>query len=103
MNMQVKTGVGVLALPPTIVGQLPDNRLTYKQLREDRIIKVQLADIENKEPVGGTKVELHLFPEGVIPGVGDPTYVVATKFKADQAGGDWTYPIEFDVSVTALI
>lgn len=103
MNMQVKTGVGVLALPPTIDGQLSDKRLTYKQLREDRIIKVQLADIEDKGSDGGAKVELHLFPEGVTPSVGDPTYLVATKFKAEQAGGDWTYPIEFDVPVTALI
>lgn len=103
MNTQVKTGGGVLALRPIVVDQLPDNRLTYKQLREDRSIKVKLTDIEDKSSEGGAKVELHLFPEGVIPSVGDPTYVVATKVKADQAGGDWTYPIEFDVSVTPLI
>jgi len=100
MNMQVKAGVGVLALPPTIVGQLPDKRLTYKQLREDRIIKVQLADIDDKSPDGGAKVELHLFPKGETPVEFDPTYVVATKFKIDQVGGDWAFPIEFDVPVT---
>lgn len=103
MNMQVKTGGGVLALPPTIVDQLPDNRLTFKQLREDRIIKVRLADIDDKSPEGGAKVELHLFPKGVVPVEFDPQYVVATRFKADQAGGDWDFPIEFDVPVTTLI
>lgn len=103
MNMQVKTDGGVLALPPTIVDQLPDKRLTYKQLREDRIIKVRLADIDDKSPDGGAKVELHLFPKGVIPVEFDPTYVVGTKLKADQVGGDWTFPIEFDVPVTSLI
>ncbi|MHC8400869.1 hypothetical protein ACYZTX_15705 [Pseudomonas sp. MDT1-17] len=103
MNMQVKTDVGILALPPTIVGLLPDKRFTYKQLREDRIIKVQLADIDDKSPDGGAKVELHLFPKGVTPVEFDPTYVVETKFKADAPGGDWTFPIEFDVSVTSLI
>lgn len=103
MNMQVKTGVGVLALPPTIVGQLPDNRLTYKQLREDRIIRVELADIDDKSQDGGARVELHLFPEGVTPVEFDPTHVVATKLKADQPTGDWIFPIQFDIPVTSLI
>ncbi|MGV8888063.1 MAG: hypothetical protein ACOH2P_08460 [Pseudomonas sp.] len=103
MNMQVKTGGGILALPPTIVGQLPDNRLTYKQLREDRIVKVQLTNIDDQSPDGGAKVELHLFPKGVIPVEFDPAYVVATKHKADAPGGNWTFPIDFDVPVTSLI
>ncbi|WP_309677455.1 hypothetical protein [Pseudomonas sp.] len=102
MNMQVKTGGGVLALPPIIVDQLPDNRLTYKQLREDRSIKVWLTDIKDESDVGGVKVELHLFPKGVIPVERDPTYVVGTKLKADQPGGNWTFPIEFDVPVTTM-
>ena len=102
MNMQVKMG-GVLALPPTIVDQLADGRLTHKQLREDRRIKVLLADIDDKSPDGGARVELHLFPKGVIPVEFDPTYVVGTKLKVDQAGGDWTFPIEFDVPVDTLI
>jgi hypothetical protein len=103
MNMQVKTGVGVLALPPTIVDQLPDGRLTYQQLRVDRSIKVQLADIDEIGPDSGTKVELHMFPRGVEPIEFDPTYVVATRFKANEPGGDWTFPIEFDVPTTSLI
>ncbi|MFS2096713.1 hypothetical protein ACCC96_27310 [Pseudomonas sp. Pseusp11] len=102
MNMQVKMG-GIFALPPTIVGQLADGRLTHKQLREDRLVKVQLADIDDKSPEGGARVELHLFPEGVVPVEFDPTYVVGTKLKINQAGGDWTYPIEFDVPVDKLI
>lgn len=103
MNMQVKTGGGILALPPTIAGQLADGRLTYKQLREDRIIKVRLADIDDKSPDGGAKVELHVFPKGTIPVEFDPTYLVGTKLKADQAGGDWTFPIEFDVAADKFI
>lgn len=102
MNMQVKTGGGVLALPPIIVDQLPDNRLTYKQLREDRSIKVWLTNIKDEGDDGGVKVELHLFQKGVIPVELDPTYVVGTKLKADQPGGNWTFPIEFDVPVTTL-
>ncbi|WP_460145888.1 hypothetical protein [Pseudomonas sp. S2_A02] len=102
MNMQVKIG-GILALPPTIVGKLADDRLTYKQLREDRIVKVQLADIDDKSPEGGAKVELHVFPKGVIPVEFDPTYVVGTKLKVDQTGGDWTFPIEFDVPADKFV
>lgn len=36
MNMQAKTGGGALALPPTIVDQLADGRLTYQQLKVDK-------------------------------------------------------------------
>ncbi|WP_420231522.1 hypothetical protein ACN079_20030 [Pseudomonas sp. ABY48] len=96
MNMQVKSG-GVLAEPPVIVGQLPDNRLTYQQLKVDGTIEVQLASIADQSPEGGAKVELHLFPKGEEPIEHDPTYVIATQLKADQSGGDWTFPIKFQV------
>ncbi|WP_259698461.1 hypothetical protein [Pseudomonas brassicacearum] len=103
MNMQVKTGGGILALPPTIVGQLPGGRLTHQQLRVDRQITVQLADIDDKSPDGAAKIELHSFPKGVTPVEFDPTYVVLTLLKADQPGGDWTFPIDFVFATTTLI
>ncbi|WP_457970185.1 hypothetical protein M1D68_10065 [Pseudomonas sp. R4-84] len=96
MNIQVKSG-GVLAEPPIIVGQLPDNRLTYQQLKVDGSIEVQLASIVDESPEGGSKVELHLFPKGETPVENDPTYVIATQLKADQPGGDWSFPIKFQV------
>jgi hypothetical protein len=103
MNMQVKTGGGILALPPTIVGQLPDGRLTYQQLKVDKQITVQLADVDDKGPNGSVKIELHVFPKGANPDLNEPTYVVLTKFKDEQPGGDWTFPIDFVIDTTALI
>jgi hypothetical protein len=97
MNMQVKSG-GVLAEPPTIVGQLPDNRLTYQQLAVDKTIEVQLARIEEATGDGGVEVELYLFPKGQTLVPRDPTFLVATKFRADQPGDAWTFPISFQVS-----
>jgi hypothetical protein len=102
MNMQVKTGGGILALPPTIVGQLPDGRLTYQQLRVDNQLTVQLADIDDKSPDGAAKIELMVFPKGVTPVEFDPTYVVLTKNKDEQTGGDWSFPIDFVIATTML-
>jgi len=96
MNMQVKSG-GILAEPPSIVGQLPDKRLTYQQLKVDRTIEVQLASIADETDEGGIKVELHRFPRGVTPEPNDPSYVIATQLKASQPGGAWTFPIKFQV------
>ena len=104
MNMQFNAG-GILALPPVIEGQLADKRLTHKQLREDRLLKVTLADVPDKGPEGAMKIDLHVFPKGAIIEVDstDPTFIVASKNRSDQPGGDWSFPIEFDVPVTSLI
>lgn len=102
MNVQVKSGGDVLAVPPVVVDQLSDNRLTYKQLREDRKIKVRLTSIDDTSVEGGAKVELYLFPEGASVVEGDPTYLVGRKYKADQPGGVWAFPVEFDVDVGNL-
>jgi hypothetical protein len=102
MNMQFNAG-GILALPPVIVDQLPDNRLTYKQLREDRSLKVTLADVPDKGPDGAVKIDLHILPKGTPINVFDPTFIVASKMRSDQSGGDWSFPIEFDAPVTTLI
>lgn len=103
MNMQVKSGRSVLALPPVVVDNLPDGRLTYKQLIEERHFKVELTEIDDMSPDGGARVELHLFPKGTIPVEFDPTFVVATKLRADEPGGDWTFPIVFDVDIPANV
>ncbi|MXR30800.1 hypothetical protein [Pseudomonas sp. PICF6] len=104
MNTQVKSGGGVFAESPVIVGQLADGRLTYQQLKTDRRLKVELADIDDKVR-GGARITLHLFPRGE---VADPdpyvtTYIVAEKIRADEAGDVWTFPIEFDVPVDSLV
>lgn len=101
MNMQVKSG-GVLALPPTIVGVLPDGRIPYQQLKVDRRVTFQLADIDDKSPEGAISIELHVHPKGVTPIEFDPTWMVLELLKASQPGGDWTYPIDFNVVGAAL-
>ncbi|WP_285434070.1 hypothetical protein [Pseudomonas sp. fls2-241-R2A-110] len=103
MNMPVKDAIGVLAVTPIIVGQLADRRLTYKQLREDRLIKVELSDVADKSDLGAARIDLHVFPKGTVINEFDPTFIVATKLKVDQSGGDWTFPVTFDVPVDTLI
>ncbi|MHA3737332.1 hypothetical protein ACXR0M_16920 [Pseudomonas sp. Eth.TT006] len=102
MNMQVKTGGGALALPPTIVDQLPDGRLTYQQLKVDRKVTFQLADVDDKTPSGAHRIQLLVYPEGYTPIEFDPTYVVMELLKADQPGGDWTFPVNFDLIGAAI-
>jgi hypothetical protein len=97
MTTQVKSG-GVLAEPPIIVGQLPDNRLTYQQLVVDKSIVVQLASIEEATGNGGVEIELYLLPKGEALIPRDPTFLVTTKFRADQPNDTWTFPISFTVS-----
>ncbi|WP_095187221.1 hypothetical protein [Pseudomonas sp. Irchel 3E19] len=103
MNMQTKFGAGVLALPPTVVGNLPDGRLTYEQLVVNKRLTVLLTDIDDKSPDGAAKIELYLFPRGTVPVEFDPTYVVMTKTKAQEPGGDWTFPIEFEFDIPARV
>lgn len=104
MNTQVKSGGGVFAESPVIVGQLADGRLTYQQLKTDRRLKVELADIDDKVK-GGARITLHLFPQGAVtdPDPYDPSYIVAEKRRADEAGDVWRFPIEFDVPVDSLV
>lgn len=102
MNMQVKTGGGVLALPPTIVGLAPGDRLTYQQLKVDRKVLYQLADVDDKTPAGAHRIQLLVYPEGYTPVESDPTYVVATRLKADETGGVWSFPVDFEVTGAAL-
>jgi hypothetical protein len=97
---KVASGAGVLAEPPQIVDQLPDGRLTYKQLKEDRIVKVLLTEIEDASGDGGAWVELHRVPHGTDPVASDPATLVGTKSK--PAGG-WVFPIEFDAPTTDLV
>ncbi|MGE7962986.1 hypothetical protein ACQKPC_11505 [Pseudomonas sp. NPDC089918] len=100
-DSKVASDVGALAEPPKIVDQLADGRLTYKQLKEDRIVKFQLTEIEDASGDGGARVELHkLFLRGLDPVPYDPITLVGTKSK--PAGG-WGFPIEFDVPTTALV
>lgn len=101
MNMQVKSG-GVLALPPTIVGVLPDGRIPYQQLKVDRRVTFQLADVDDKSDVGAVRIELHVHPKGVTPIEFDPTWMVLELLKANQPGADWTFPIDFDVTGASL-
>jgi hypothetical protein len=103
MNMQAKLGTGVLALPPVIVGNLPDGRLTYEQLVVNKKITVHLTDIDDKGPDGAARIELYLFPKGTVPVEFDPTFVVVTKTKAAEPGGDWTFPIVFEVDIPARV
>ncbi|MEO3723031.1 hypothetical protein ABHN98_00710 [Pseudomonas syringae] len=102
MNMQVKTGGGVLALSPTIVGQLPDGRLTYQQLKVDKKVIFQLADVDDKSADGAHQIQLYIYPDGAQLIPGDPTYLVDTQLKASQAGGDWSFPVSFDRTGTQL-
>ncbi|HEX4550529.1 hypothetical protein [Pseudomonas sp.] len=103
MNMQFNAG-GVLAEPPVIKDQLPDKRLTYKQLREDRSLTVTLEKIDEDDPSVVVKVDLHIFPKGTPFNEFDPTFIVASKLLIDQPGGAWSFPIVFDdVPVTTLI
>lgn len=103
MNMQAKFGAGVLALPPTVVGNLPDGRLTYEQLVVNKKLTVQLTDIDDKGPDGAARIELHLFPRGTVPVEFDPTFVVLTKTKAQEPSGDWTFPIEFEFDIPVRV
>lgn len=102
MNMPFKDEIGVLAEKPIIVDQLADGRLTYKQLREDRLIKVELSDVADKSDLGAARIDLHVFPKGTEINEFDPTFIVATKSKVDQSGGDWTFPVTFDVDVNTF-
>jgi len=101
MNMQVKSG-DVLALPPTIVGVLPDGRIPYQQLKVDRRVTFRLADVDDKTPEGAHRIQLHLHPKGIKPVPSDPTWVVLELLKANQPAADWTFPIDFDVTGAAL-
>lgn len=102
MNMPFNNAGGVLAVEPLIVDQLPDGRLTHKQLREDRLIKIELADVADKSADGAVRIDVHVFPENIEFDPYDPTFIVATKFKAEQSGGDWTFPVMFEAVVTSL-
>jgi hypothetical protein len=97
---KVASGAGVLAEPPQIVDQLSDGRLTYKQLKEDGIVKVLLTEIEDASGDGGETVELHRVLPGTLPVDHDPGTLVGAKSK--PAGG-WVFPIEFDVDTTNLL
>ncbi|EJN25925.1 hypothetical protein PMI36_01544 [Pseudomonas sp. GM79] len=98
---KVASDVGALAEPPKIVDQLPDGRLTYKQLKEDRIVKVQLMDIEDKSEYGGARVELHKVPDAsTTPVPFDPLTLVETISKPD---GGWDFPVAFDAPTTGLV
>jgi hypothetical protein len=99
-DSKVASGAGVLAEPPQIVDQLPDGRLTYKQLKEDGIVKVRLTAIDDASGEGGAKVELHKVLRGADPVASDPATLVETKSK--PAGG-WVFPIEFDAPTTGLV
>lgn len=103
MNMPFNNAGGVLAVSPTIVDQLPDGRLTYKQLREDRKIIVTLSDVADKSPDGAVKIAVHVLPKGTVFNPEDPTFVEATKLKSEQSGGDWTFPVEFELDTKSLI
>ncbi|MFJ2280306.1 hypothetical protein ACIOUG_04125 [Pseudomonas sp. NPDC087803] len=102
MNMQFNDA-GILALTPVIEGQLPDGRLTYKQLKEDQRLTVTLATVPDQGPEGAQRIDLHVVPKGTPISEFDPTYVVVSKLRADQPGGDWSYPIVFDTPVTSFI
>ncbi|MFW9078510.1 hypothetical protein ACOI9X_04400 [Pseudomonas sp. P2757] len=110
MNMQVKTGGGVLALPPTIVGILPDGRLPRSQLVDDNLndgadsreVIFQLGDVDDKSSSGAHTITLLVYPEGYTPVENDPTYVVLTRFKADQPTGDWSFPEDFKLTGDAV-
>jgi hypothetical protein len=103
MNMQTKFGAGVLALPPAVVGGLPDGRLTHEQLVVNKKLTVHLTDVDDKSPEGAAKIELHLFPKGTVPVEFDPTFVVITKTKAQEPTGDWTFPIPFEFDIPARV
>lgn len=97
----VASDVGVRAESPQIVDQLADGRLTYKQLKEDEIVIVQLMAIDDASGEGGAKVELHRVPDAsTAPVASDEATLVGTKSK--PAGG-WGFPIEFDVPTTDLV
>ncbi|CAH0270435.1 hypothetical protein [Pseudomonas brassicacearum] len=104
MNMKVKSGGGVLAESPVIIGQLADGRLTYQQLKVDKLIKVRLPNIDDKVK-GGARIELKVFPRGALPDPQpyDPAYLVAVKERNNQPGDVWTFPIEFDVPTDTLV
>ncbi|MDD0971197.1 MULTISPECIES: hypothetical protein [Pseudomonas] len=102
MNMQVKAGGGVLALPPTVVGLVSGDRLTYQQLKVDRKVTFQLADVDDKTPSGAHRIQLLVYPKGYTPVEFDPTYVVMELLKANQTGGNWTFPVDFDLTGAAI-
>ncbi|WP_173861158.1 MULTISPECIES: hypothetical protein [Pseudomonas] len=73
MNMQVKSG-GVLALPPTIVGVLPDGRIPYQQLKVDR--RVIIYDAHTNDDISDPPLEFKVdltAPYQRQPGTGNGT------------------------------
>lgn len=99
MNMQAKTG-GVLALPPTIVGLVAGDRLTYQQLKVDRKVTFQLDNID--DPTNTAKIHLLVYPKGYDPVEFDPTYLVKELSIASQPGGVWPIPVDFDLTGAEL-
>jgi hypothetical protein len=98
MNKQVN-GDGVLAEQPIVIDNLADGRLTYKQLKEDGTIEVELSTVAD---IDSTRVELQMFPPGGAPIPESPVFVVASKDKATETGGVWTFPLSFTVDVSRL-
>lgn len=98
MNQKLND-IGVLAEPAVIVGNLPDGRLTYKQLREDGTMEVTLSGIADMD---STRVELQMFGAGGTPIPDAPVFVVASRDRANEPGGVWRFPLTFTVNVRTL-
>lgn len=96
MNQKVNE---VLAEQPIVIDNLADGRLTYKQLRVDGTIEVELSKVADPD---STRVELQMFPPGGSPIPDSPVFVVASKDKATEPGGVWTFPLSFTVDVSRL-
>ncbi|WP_178129278.1 hypothetical protein [Pseudomonas sp. ANT_J12] len=100
MNQKVND-VGVLVDQPIVKDNLPDGRLTYKQLREDGTIEVILNTVADANV---KSIELQMFLPGLDP-VLDPEsdiFVVDRKTRATEPGGVWTPPLTFTVNVRTL-
>ncbi|MEB0045272.1 MULTISPECIES: hypothetical protein [unclassified Pseudomonas] len=98
MNQKLND-IGVLAEQPQVIGNLADGRLTYKQLREDGTIEVTLSNIADDD---STRVELQMFAIGGSPIPESELFVVASKDKATEPGGVWSFPLVFTVDVRGL-
>lgn len=99
MNQKVNDS-GVLAVPVIVIDNLADGRLTYKQLREDGTIEVELSTLADPDSL---RVEVQMFPPGAFPVPYNPIFVVATKEKTTEPGGVWTFPLRFTVNVRGLV